>query len=106
MLLFRKDIALASASIMVVGDSISHLIGRYIGKIKIPLAKEKKLEGTMVAIVCASLAALLFVNFRIAFLAAFAAMIIEAYLPLKLTRYFDDNLIIPLVAGLTMLAFS
>ncbi len=101
--LFPQNIALAAITIMAIGDSVSHLIGRYVGRINVPFRKHKKLEGIIIAIVFSTLGAMYFVSFQIAFTAAFFAMLVEAYLPQKKLKYLDDNLIIPLVAGGIML---
>ncbi|MGL5831329.1 MAG: phosphatase PAP2 family protein [Candidatus Altimarinota bacterium] len=99
-LIFPLDTALAAISIMAVGDSVSHLFGRYFGKTVLPFSGPKKLEGTIIAIVVSTLCALFFVDYFKAFSASFIALLVELFLPEKLTKYLDDNLIIPLLAGL------
>lgn len=106
LLLFQTEIAYASIMILSVGDSVSHLIGRYFGKIKTPLHPEKYIEGSIVAF-------LLSVPFAYAFfphllpvvLASLAAMMVE--LPdLHIFGWdLDDNLTIPLIAGGAMSFF-
>src|SRR3989338_3295115 len=91
LLLFPKDIALASVLVLALGDSVSHLFGLHYGKIKNPLSKTKFLEGFIGAFV--------FLPWHEAFFASLAAMIVEA-IEIKLgTEQVDDNLIIPVVAG-------
>ena len=41
LLLFSKDIAMASIMILALGDSVSHLYGLHFGKIKQPFSKTK-----------------------------------------------------------------
>ncbi|MBD3270361.1 phosphatase PAP2 family protein [Candidatus Peregrinibacteria bacterium] len=103
---FPKNIALASIIIMAIGDSVSHLFGAYYGKLKFPYVKEKKVEGIMLAILLSTLGAMFFVNFELAFSAAFLSMILEAYLSPKFTKYLDDNLIIPIFGGIIISILS
>ena len=94
-ILFQKYPHIAQASILILafGDSISLLVGKYHGKIKIPLTV-KNIEGIIAGILAATFAASFFVSLIPAFIASTAAMIIEAYdFPL------NDNITIPLVAS-------
>jgi len=106
MLLFPIDIAKGAVTVLAVGDSISHIVGRYFGKTKVPFSKNKMLEGTVVAIVLSTFTALLFVDFPKAFLASLLTVSFEAVYPEKIAHYFDDNLVIPLLAGAIMLLLS
>lgn len=101
--IFPKDIALASIAIMAIGDSITTLIGTYFGKIKNPLNPKKHLEGTVLAIILSTIAAFTFVSFEKAFLASIAGMIIESLALRFLNQIIDDNILIPLVAGMVMM---
>jgi len=106
MLLFPIDIAKGAITVLAVGDSISHLVGRYFGKTKVPFSKNKMLEGTVVAIVLSTFTALLFVDFPKAFIASLITISLESIYPEKISRYLDDNLVIPLLAGAIMLLLS
>ncbi len=106
MLLFPADIAKGAITVLAVGDSISHIVGRYFGRTRVPFSKDKMLEGTVVAIVLSTFTALLFVDFTKAFLASLITITCEAVYPEKAARYLDDNLIIPIVAGAIMLILS
>jgi dolichol kinase len=104
MLIFDRDIALAAIMIMAVGDSVTNIVGRYFGKIHNPLNAKKKLEGTGVAIIFATLAAFYFVPLWPAFVASAISMTIES-IDLGWKRFeveIDDNVVIPLVAGVVM----
>lgn len=103
LILFPPDIAKGAITVLAVGDSISHLVGRYFGRTRVPFSKNKMLEGTVVAIVCSTLASLLFVDIGKAFLASLLTVSVESVYPEKLARHLDDNLIIPLLAGVIML---
>ena len=99
--IFEKNIAMAAIMILAVGDSVTNIVGRYFGMIQNPFNDKKKLEGTIIAIVLSTLAALIFVPIWPAFLASTIAMGLES-LNLgwkKRSIELDDNVMIPLVAG-------
>ncbi|HCW32422.1 MAG: hypothetical protein UT55_C0026G0009 [Candidatus Peregrinibacteria bacterium GW2011_GWE2_39_6] len=97
-LLFPKTIALAAIAIMAIGDSTTNILGRYLGKIYLPYNRKKTLEGALMGIGAASLAAFFFVPFTTAFLASAAALFVETW-DLKIGIELDDNVLVPLVAG-------
>ncbi len=103
LLLFPIDVAKAAIMVLAVGDSVSHLVGRYFGHTRVPFSQNKMLEGTVVAIVFSTLGALLFVSFQQAFLASLITISIESVYPEKMAKYLDDNLLVPLLAGTLML---
>lgn len=106
LLIFSPDIAYASIMILSVGDAVSHLIGRYFGKVKTPLHPEKYIEGSVVAfLISVPFAFLFFPNLLAVILASLAAMLVE--IPsFKLGSWkVDDNLLIPLVAGGILMIF-
>lgn len=103
LLIFPITIAKGAIMVLAVGDSISHLVGRYFGRTKVPFSNNKMLEGTIVAIIFSTLGTLLFVNFSQAFLASLLTISLESIYPEKLSRYLDDNILMPLLAGLIML---
>ncbi len=99
LLLFPKDIAMASVMVLALGDSVSHLYGLHYGKIKHPLSKTKFLEGTIAGFIFGFIGAFVFLPWWEALLASFAAMIVEA-VEMKIgAQQVDDNLIMPFVAG-------
>ena len=103
-LLFPKDIALASIMVLAFGDAISHLFGVHFGKIIHPFSDKKFLEGAIAGFFAAAMGALLFVPAHEALLAAFAGMCVEA-LEVRVRRIqVDDNFLIPLAAGALILA--
>lgn len=102
LLIFEEKIALAAIIILAVGDSVSHMIGKYFGKTKYRLNNLKHIEGTVAGIFLASLVASLFIEPLLAFLGSMAAMITEA-VNLRIGKtIIDDNLAIPIVAGITI----
>lgn len=104
-LLFPKNIAIASIIILALGDSTSRLIGPY-GHIKHPFNNKKFVEGIIFGAIIATIGAMIFVPFIFAISASFISMFIEGLnLTIKKIRI-DDNLLIPLVAGLVMVLIN
>jgi dolichol kinase len=99
--IFPPTIASASILILAWGDGIASLIGPY-GKL--PYINPKKTwEGILAAIVAGTATATTIVLFAQAFAGATIAMFIEG-LDLKIGKWkIDDNLLVPLIAGLVML---
>ena len=106
LLLFERQIAIAGIAIMAVGDAVTTVIGIYFGRFKNPFNPEKHLEGTMLAIIISTLAAFTFVDFHLAFFGAVAGIFVESLAIKFIDRVIDDNLLIPLVAGVVMTAIS
>lgn len=97
-LIFPKEIAMASIIILALGDSVSRLVGPY-GYLKHPFHSEKFLEGVIAGVFAATLGAMFFVSFLQAFLASAVTMLIEG-IDLEIKKFrIDDNLMIPVVAG-------
>ncbi len=105
LLLFDKQIALASIMILTIGDPVSHFVGESLGKIKHPLNNKKLLEGSIAGVIIGFLGALLFVKPLPAFFGAFFGLCFEA-LEIKFRHIvLDDNLLIPVVSGFVMMLF-
>ena len=100
--LFTKEIAMASIMILALGDSVSHVFGLHYGKIKHPLSQKKFLEGAIAGFVAGFLGAKIFLPWHEAFFASLFAMVVEAIEINVGTERIDDNLIIPVIAGLTV----
>ena len=98
LILFDKNIALASITILAIGDSISTIRGR----VKHPFNDKKYLEASILAWLISGFVASLFVPFYASYIASFVAMLIESFDCKIYGTKIDDNLIIPLVAGLVM----
>jgi len=102
-LIFPKNVALASIMVLALGDSVSRLIGPY-GYLKHPFHNEKFIEGAIAGTIAGFFGALLFVSWLPALLASIAAMLLEGP-ELKIKGFkIDDNLTIPLVSGFLMWA--
>ncbi|KXB09162.1 hypothetical protein AKJ35_00500 [candidate division MSBL1 archaeon SCGC-AAA833F18] len=105
--LFELPIAMASITILALGDSISHLVGQKVGRTKHPLSKVKFLEGHIAGILISAAAATLFVPPLWALIAASVAMFVEGIdVGLAGSRMADDNLIIPVTAGVVLFIIS
>jgi dolichol kinase len=101
--LFSENIALASIAILVFGDPISHLIGRALGKTNSIINPKKNIEGNIAGGLISSLFAMFFVPIPMAIAGSLIAMISELVMIKIQEIQLDDNLIIPLTAGTTML---
>jgi dolichol kinase len=97
LLIFPTKIGYAAIAVLALGDSSASLFGKRFGRIKIPFNKSKSIEGSIFGLIIAFLGALIFVDPITALVGAVVGILIEA-LPLPL----DDNLLIPLAAGLSM----
>ncbi|MFA7708418.1 MAG: diacylglycerol/polyprenol kinase family protein [Candidatus Pacearchaeota archaeon] len=100
--LFEKNIALASLIILTFSDSTSLLVGKYLGKTKTILNKEKNIEGTIAGVLVSTSLASFFVPFYLAFIGSLAAGFFELLTIRVQELKVDDNLIIPLSAGTIM----
>lgn len=100
--LFPEDIAYAAIIILTLGDSVSHYIGRFHGKWRHPFSDIKLIEGSIAGWIAGAAGALLFVPYPEAIVAAFFAMAAEATEIEFHHRIVDDNILIPLVAGVTI----
>ena len=105
-LVFPRDIAVVAVSFLAVGDAMATVVGKWIGKTML-LGKGKTLEGSLACFVSCLIVGLIgyYAGLDVGLLAvavgALGAAIIEAIpLPLPL----NDNLTIPVFAGLVMVA--
>ncbi len=102
LILFPESVALAAIAILAVGDSVSHMVGKYFGKAKYRKKSRKHIEGTIAGIFCASVASSFFIGPQLAFIASTIAMLVES-IEIKIgSIILDDNLTIPLAAGLAV----
>ncbi len=101
--LFPKDIAMASIAIMALGDSVTNVFGRYFGEIKLPYNHHKTVDGALMGVGAATLGAFFFVPFHVAFVASVAAIFVETWDLKFWIVEIDDNILVPLVAGSVMM---
>lgn len=100
--LFPKDICLASIAILAFLDPVSHIMGIKFGRTKTFFNKEKNIEGPIAGVLVGSLGAMLFVNPLIALFGGFFGAFFELLNIQVRGIKVDDDLIIPLMAGLAM----
>src|SRR3989338_268993 len=104
LILFPKNIALASIMVLAWGDSLRRIGGKYLGRIPHHLNNKKLIEGTLIGIFLGGLSASYFVHYIPAFLSAGVAMLAEV-IEIKIWKItIDDNLLVPLIAGTVMWA--
>ncbi|MDD3050952.1 MAG: SEC59/DGK1/VTE5 family protein [Candidatus Cloacimonetes bacterium] len=93
---FPKDIAFLSLAMLSIGDTFAAIFGILFGKRKIT-AHKKSLEGSLACFISTFTFALFFTKPQIALAGAIATTVIETLnIPL------DDNIRIPLFAGIVM----
>jgi dolichol kinase len=97
--LFPQEIALASITILIFGDSLSAIYGSFMGRKRITWNKNKNIEGNIFGAAISGLCAALFIPLASAFISAFSAMIFESFEMKMNEEIIDDNIIVPLVAG-------
>jgi dolichol kinase/phosphoserine phosphatase len=98
LLLFPAPLNGAAIAIFTLGDSTASLFGGLISKKPLPFNKGKTVEGSLAGFFFAFLAGTFFVSPVLALIGAAVAMAIES-LPLPV----NDNILIPLSAGLALL---
>jgi len=106
LLVFDKDIAFAAILVLTFGDSISNLVGGLIGQVHFPewFNKRKTLEGSFAGWLVAFNLAMFFVTPLEALVAASIGMLAEVIeIRFKWGRV-EDNITIPLFAGLGVYA--
>jgi dolichol kinase len=98
LLLFPAPISYASIAIFTLGDGSATLFGKTFGERVFPYNKGKKAEGTLCGFLIAALGASIFISPLKALIGAGVGMIVES-LPTPI----NDNITIPLFAGLALL---
>ncbi len=89
--LMPTNVACAIIAVLSIGDSVSTVIGKTCGKIKIGM---RTLEGSLAFLAFGFFGALIFVNMQTALALAITGAVVELVSP------WDDNLMIPLVLSL------
>lgn len=105
-LIFPLGVASAACSVLVVGDSLSTLIGRAWGRHRI--LGNKSLEGSLAFMISSFLVASVFISPLIALAGAFAGVLAELAPELGFLKnlhrrgFLDDNLLIPIASGIVI----
>jgi HAD superfamily phosphoserine phosphatase-like hydrolase len=98
LILFPQQIGFAAITILTLGDGTAKIIGKLLGTTPFPYNKAKKIEGTAAGIVVATFGSFLFVAPHKALLASIICMIVES-----VPSPINDNLVIPLLAGILLI---
>lgn len=93
-LLYQPLYAAAAAAVLALGDSASTMVGKFWGKHKLPLNKDKSWEGSLAFFVFSAAVLLFFVQPQKAVVVAALAALVE------MIPRLDDNFTIPIAAGL------
>lgn len=101
LIFFPAPISYASVAILTLGDGFATVFGKILGRTVIPFNKGKTLEGSIFGFLFAFLGAMFFVNPMAALIGALIGMVIEC-LPLPIS----DNVTIPIMSGLVLMAVS
>ncbi|UCE29089.1 MAG: HAD-IB family phosphatase [Candidatus Bathyarchaeota archaeon] len=97
LIFFPEPANYAAVVILALGDSFATIFGKKLGRIRLPFNKGKHVEGSVFGFLFAFAGALFFVTPLKAFAGAAAGMLIGG-LPLPV----DDNLTIPIAAGIVL----
>lgn len=102
--IFPLEIAIASIAILAFGDAVTNIIGHNFGKIRIIFKPKKSIEGTIAGILAGFCGAIFFTSLNPFALLVASILGIVAEIP-HLTFFkfpIDDNLVIPLTAGIVL----
>ncbi len=98
LILFPSNIASAAIAVLTLGDPLAMIIGTLYGKTKTPIPGDKTMEGFLAFIIASFLGCLFFIKPFESIICSVIGAVTEV-IPTPL----DDNLLIPLVSGLTLL---
>lgn len=93
---FNLSIAYAAIIMLLIGDSVSTLVGKRFGNHKLPYNKLKSFEGTIAFFIVSFVCSLIILPPAPAFVGSLAGALTEAYSPI------DDNIPIPIIAATAM----
>ena len=108
-MIFPKEIAITSFSVMIISDTAAALIGKKFGKTL--LIDDKTLQGTQAFFISAVITIICLINFfphdNVRYLTVFLAAATGTLAELFSKRVkIDDNLLVPLVVGAILLIFK
>jgi dolichol kinase len=95
--LFEPNIAIASIAVLAFADSLSTVVGYFVGEHKLPINKKKSWEGSTIFFITSLVILLFFANPIKALIIALIATFVE------MLPKIDDNLTVPLVTGVLIL---
>ena len=94
LLIFPEPINYAAIAVVTLGNGAASIVGKRYGRHCI-LCTGKTVEGSVAGFVCATVGALVFIEWHLAILAAAVGMIVE----MLCLRRINDNITVPLAAG-------
>jgi dolichol kinase len=98
LLLYPSPAASIAIYALAFGDGFASLVGKFFGRIRLPVLCGKSLEGSLACFIAVLVSAFrVSGNFRVALAAAFTATLVEA---LPLEDY--DNLALPVTVGMAV----
>lgn len=106
LIFFPLNIALFGITLLAVGDSLSHLIGRFFGTIKFPWNERKNIEGSIFAAILCALAGSVFVRHEISITVSIVVMLLESIPSPPRYWWYDDNYLIPIAAAVLAYNFN
>jgi len=95
--LFPANVAIASITILALGDSLATVIGKFFGKHKLSINKEKSWEGSITFFIASFLILIFFIKNPLNILVVGAVTTLVEMLP-----RIDDNITVPLSVGILM----
>jgi dolichol kinase len=101
LLVFPAPIAYVSIAVLTLGDGCACVFGVILGKTPLFHNRSKTVEGSICGFVCAFLGSILFVDPVYALVAVGVGMLVES-IPFS----FEDNLLVPLSSGITLMFLS
>ena len=104
--IFGPPIAYAAIMILAFGDSVAHMVSHSFGGTQTYVTKKTYWQGTVAGIIVSVLVAIVYVPFVPALAAGIIAMLLQAGELRIGSHHIDDNLTIPLVAGVVLWLFS
>jgi dolichol kinase len=93
---FNLSIAYSAILLLLIGDSLSTIVGRKFGIHKLPFKKYKSYEGSLAFFIVGFVCCMILLPPFPAFTGALAGTLTEAYSPV------DDNIPIPLISAMFM----
>ncbi|OGC81653.1 MAG: hypothetical protein A2V81_05300 [Candidatus Abawacabacteria bacterium RBG_16_42_10] len=103
--LFPLPFALAAIMVLALGDGVAAL-ARPFSKRKTALSNKHLIEETIAGIVAGAIGAAFFVSLPLAIIASSCAMLLEAIEVRFNNEILDDNILIPLAAGTSLLLLT
>ncbi len=100
-LILPEKIASISIIVLCIGDGVSTLVGRYLGRNRLFYNESKSWEGSLSGLIASVIVCSLITNLPVALFASLVGMLAES-----LNLGVDDNLSVPFAAGVSVYLVS